>query len=142
MSYIRTNGGNPNGRRRLKPEEADLARELRARDPKIYSWRELGRMFGTSDYQVHSAVHPETLKVRNDAQKMQYAQRVAQARESGRFGGDPELAWLRAQRPPDTRDLTGRLLNDPLPGRSALDRKHAANPDRSALAQRDQGARS
>jgi hypothetical protein len=30
--------------------------------------------------------------------------------------------------PADTRSLTGRLLNDPLPGRSALDMKRAAEP--------------
>ena len=28
--------------------------------------------------------------------------------------------------PPDTRDLTGRLMGDPLPGRSALDRSQSA----------------
>ena len=32
----------------------------------------------------------------------------------------------RRSRIPDTRDLTGRLLGDPPPGRSALDRKLAA----------------
>lgn len=32
----------------------------------------------------------------------------------------------RRQATPDTRDNTGRLLGDPPPGRSALDRKRAA----------------
>ncbi len=123
------NRGTGNPKRRLLPEEGELARDLRARDPKIYSWGELGRMFGTSDYQVQMAVYPEKVKARNDEQNRRKARIVAQARENGRYGGDPELAWLRAQIPPDTRDLTGKLLGDPV-------------PQRSALAQRNQGARS
>lgn len=40
----------------------------------------------------------------------------------------PQALADRAKRAalPDTRDLTGRLLGDPPPGRSALDRKLAA----------------
>jgi hypothetical protein len=40
----------------------------------------------------------------------------------------PSPAELRAAVlaiPKDTRDITGVILNDPLPGRSALDRKQA-----------------
>jgi transposase-like protein len=37
-----------------------------------------------------------------------------------------EAARLLALIPADTRSLTGRLLNDPLPGRSALDMKRQA----------------
>jgi hypothetical protein len=32
-----------------------------------------------------------------------------------------ELRRLAREVPPDTRDVTGQLLGDPLPGRSALD---------------------
>lgn len=34
-----------------------------------------------------------------------------------------ELLARLAEIPPDTRSLTGRILGDPLPGRSALDRR-------------------
>lgn len=44
-------------------------------------------------------------------------------------------AEVLARIPPDTRDLTGRLLGDPLPGRSALDKRagraqHGTHPNR------------
>lgn len=35
---------------------------------------------------------------------------------------EEDFLRLKAQIPDDTRDLTGRLCGDPLPGRSALDR--------------------
>ncbi len=39
----------------------------------------------------------------------------------------------RREKTPDTRDVTGRLLGDPPPGRSALDRKRAAEARRAAM---------
>ena len=38
---------------------------------------------------------------------------------------DQDFKRLKASIPPDTRDNTGRLCGDPLPGRSSLDRKRA-----------------
>lgn len=46
------------------------------------------------------------------------------ARVAARTG--PEFDALLAAIPPDTRDLTARFCGDPLPGRSALDRRQSA----------------
>jgi hypothetical protein len=47
-----------------------------------------------------------------------------------RFRPTPaELRALARAIPPDTRDVTARLCGDPLPGRSALDRREEAGVD-------------
>jgi hypothetical protein len=45
----------------------------------------------------------------------------------GRGGRAQRADWFArlAEIPPDTRSLTGRAVGDPLPGRSALARRHA-----------------
>lgn len=54
-------------------------------------------------------------------------------RHVGKRGTLMEAEWKRqmAEIPDDTRDLTARTFGDPLPGRSALDRKHSSLAYRS-----------
>lgn len=42
-----------------------------------------------------------------------------------------KIEVLGEREPPDTRDLTGRILGDPLPGRSYLDRMRAQQEQRA-----------
>jgi hypothetical protein len=50
-------------------------------------------------------------------------ERVETQHEQGPRPTPQEIAALRRLIPPDTRDLTGRLLGDPVPQRSALFQK-------------------
>lgn len=69
-------------------------------------------------------------KVRDmeDAKEMSRLRRAAGLTfHAGHHGTQVEADWRRqmAAMPHDTRDLTARIMGDPLPGRSALDRLQA-----------------
>lgn len=83
---------------KLTVEQVARAARMRADG---WSWRDLGQHFGVAE---------STMRIR-----------------VGRLNF--ETAGARAARamnvPNDTRDLTARICGDPLPGRSALDRRNA-----------------
>jgi hypothetical protein len=60
-------------------------------------------------------------------QEMTAAKRAAGVHFANRIATKVEADWLRhlADMPDDTRGLTERVCGDPLPGRSALDRRQA-----------------
>lgn len=114
----------------LKPVQIIAAKAMLANH---MNWREIGDCFG---------VHPETVRRAIDQQYRvrraeQKAQRKAERRMLEKEGVDRASAgWCMDRRqvrsdvearmaeiPRDTRDLTARVCGDPLPGRSALDRR-------------------
>jgi hypothetical protein len=62
---------------------------------------------------------------RNEMNREVSANKRAAGQYASRPGTKINAEWLRqmASFPEDTRTLTGRLAGDPLPGRSALDRR-------------------
>lgn len=93
------------------------------------SWERLAREIGVTSDSVRRAVDPGYAERRNaqlHARRM--AERPATAKRINRVPDtSPELRRDAASRiaeiPKDTRSVTGRILGDPLPGRSALDRR-------------------
>lgn len=94
------------------------------------SWGAIGLALGVTGDTAHRAVDPEYSERRKALNNE--ARRSRRHAESSRLlvgihrvETDADVARdaarLIAQIPPDTRDLTARLLGDPLPGRSALD---------------------
>lgn len=113
---------------KLTPDQIAKAILLRAdRVP----WEKIGDCFGVTAKCVQWAIDP---KLREKKQKYDRERRARKRREAVRAsirpnaGHDdfrPTLAEFLARAreiPPDTRDLTGVLMGDPLIGRRALDR--------------------
>lgn len=114
--------------------DLDLVRSLAASGE---GWDDLGRRFGMDADALRARVDPVFAERRRLRQNEWRKRRREQDRNqfgivlsATKFGGD-DIAALSpsdvrarlAERPPDTRSLTGRLLGDPLPGESALDRE-------------------
>lgn len=66
--------------------------------------------------------------------KQKFRQQLKEHAETRRKAAIPRSGYIDksvieqrlSEIPSDTRDLTGRIFGDPLPGRSALDRRNAA----------------
>jgi hypothetical protein len=89
------------------------------------SMREIGAMYGCSSTLVLYTIRPDIRKNR---------QKQANDRKNADLTGlkprtwskpEPKVVVLGVPEPRDTRDLTGRMFGDPLPGRSYLDRIRA-----------------
>lgn len=110
----------------LSDEQIKQAKKLRAAG---WTWTRLGQKFGCAWETVRRRIDPEYAEFRK--------QQINRARGVHRIGDVAPLLRERATRadvrhsaeslmddvPADTRDLTARMLGDPLPGRSALDQK-------------------
>lgn len=102
---------------RLTQEQKDKARVLRA---KGWSYLRIADVVGCA---------PESLRRHCDPTA---AERIRDSRENQKLGRTFNRADMVVMReeflariseiPPDTRDLTGRLMGDPIPGRRAIDR--------------------
>jgi hypothetical protein len=110
-----------------KFDDMDLyrARRLRAMGT---SWDDLGRRFGCDPETIRRQIDPEYRKVRSDRYRPEGSPYHVLNRD-GRVSG-AEAARALARVPIDSRTRVARWLGDPLPGRSALDRKKA---DKSSL---------
>lgn len=98
------------------------ARVLRA---KGWAWRKIARQLGISVERLRTAIEPGFGKRRYQRQKRLAMPGHAHVRP-GRRPTKPKAADVAARLaeiPDDERGLTQRLLGDPLPGRSALDRR-------------------
>lgn len=99
-------------RRVLKPAQIAEIRCLRRDDPQLWSLRNLARRFQFSPQAIFYAINGRTMRSDRPVPSRAICEADAEA-------------MLRAI-PADTRDLTARLMGDPLPGRSALDKKREA----------------
>lgn len=109
-------------------DQWDMAVDMRGHGA---TWAEINRATGISIDRLRWRLEP----IRR-AQKREYAKRVRERisefptryRMETRIPA-AEVARLLAAIPPDTRDLTARVMGDPLPTRSALYRKmHGDGP--------------
>lgn len=128
----------PPHRRRLSDAEVAEARQLRRRAPTRWTFAALGRRYGVPGATIYARLNPGA---RPGGETGSETRGCAGRRAAG-IGlppskvRDAEAERLLRAIPADTRDLTGRLCGDPLPGRSALDR----SADRqSAVGRRQSG---
>lgn len=106
----------------LNDHQIEQARMMRERGE---SWRFIGRTFGVSEMTVMTKVDPVAAEKRRQYQANWRAAHGINSR--GRATDrrlevfEPRQHWSTV--PSDTRNLTAMIMGDPLPGRSALDRR-------------------
>lgn len=108
---------------RFSEAEIKRASDLRASG---MSWDNLGKHLGCDGETIRRQLDPEYREVRaqryhssNPAYRMQSERRISAA--------EAERAVARIQ--PDTRTRAARIMGDPMPGRSALDKKLASQAE-------------
>lgn len=91
------------------------------------TWTEIGKELGVDGTTAHIAVDPEYAAVRRariNHRRREKSEITPEMRRAGdRRVSEDDAKVALASIPADTRDLTARMLGDPLPGRSALDRR-------------------
>lgn len=120
-------------------------RELREKDPALWTVRELAALFDRPEQAIRDALDPErkarrtqqkNAHRRNDPLRSKKANRDTKAasaskRAAGLRGvsglSGAEVRERQKLIPADTRTFTQRFCGDPLPGRSALDRRTSAH---------------
>ena len=109
------------------PELEAKARALRSQG---MSWRDIGKAIGVNPTSVHEWCDDEYRDYKRGRRqelkrtdKPEAIRRPYQGKTWKEFRPDDRHL---PKVPPDTRDLTARMLGDPLPGRSALDKRHGA----------------
>lgn len=95
------------------------------------TWKEVVRTTGCSIHHVKKALDPEYQERRREKDRRRYrqihAQKTAEAGHRAATAIPPsEARRALASIPRDTRNLTARVLGDPLPGRSALEQGRTA----------------
>jgi len=120
-------------RAKLTPEQKIKAIALRRAG---HTFTEIGEVFNVGKDAIRRATDPEWARRRceqinrsrsanpriRDRSKDRPRVRDRSKEARGPKGPLPTEAEIRRLIPEDTRDLTGRIFGDPLPGRSALDR--------------------
>lgn len=105
--------------------DAESVRTMRAQG---MSWHSLSRVWGCSEETVRRLIDLEYRERRADRY------RPVHMRQPRNYGNPSRMTSAEAARvldtvPQDTRSLSAKLMGDPLPGRSALDRKpQSINP--------------
>lgn len=106
--------------------DEDLARRMRAEGT---SWKNLARTFGVTPETIRCRLDEEYKRIHRERHN-KYLRELRRGLAADRIvlhqaeRIDKEaLAQRLAEIPDDTRDLTAFLMGDPLPGRSALDRR-------------------
>ena len=106
-----------------KPDSIDPAKVLRQRE-RGRPWEVIARELGITAHMLRRQVDPEYVRL-NDLRLQRQRERYRKV-QSGELRRAPDDAdAIRLPDEPDTRDLTGRLCGDPLPGRSALAQRQA-----------------
>ena len=82
------------------------------------NYAEVARQFGVAEVTAHKWIDDNYRKLINKRNCAYYRMGHAHVAEKG--PPEADLAARLAEIPPDTRDLTGRMFGDPIPGRSAL----------------------
>lgn len=84
------------------------------------AWKRIAARTGVGEYRLKAALIPGWREKRRD-QMREWRGRAAPAKPR-----EVEASIRLPPLPQDNRDLTARLMGDPLPGRSALDRRQSS----------------
>ena len=102
------------------PEEAlDTARVMRGMG---IAWGRIARTVGFGEERIRRILDPAFAARRAAGIRQARHMRAFRGEHQSRLSAAEARAAIEAV-PPDTRSTTSRLLGDPLPGRSALDRR-------------------
>lgn len=111
----------------MSPEDTEKARALRLSG---LSWSDVAEAIGRNTDTVRIALDPAFAQRRREADRKRAAKRreaervVNGVHTDGYRAPDPATtARALAAIPTDTRSMFSRFMGDPLPGRSALDRR-------------------
>ena len=105
---------------RRTPALVAKAKELREAG---YLFTEIGERLGFNDTTIIAWLSPERARKREEDRRRRdytYVHNVVERKPS-----EADYMARLAEIPPDTRNLSQRLMGEPVPGRSALDRKQA-----------------
>jgi len=89
------------------------------------SFRQIGLKYGCSYTLVQYVMKPEMKKDRQRKTNEKKSRDTTGVKPRSYEKPQPKVIVAGELEPPDTRDLTGRMFGDPLPGRSYLDRMKA-----------------
>jgi hypothetical protein len=89
------------------------------------SFRQIGLKYGCSYTLVQYVMKPEMKKDRQRKTNDRKNRDTTGVKPRSYGKPEPKVIVAGELEPPDTRDLTGRMFGDPLPGRSYLDRMRA-----------------
>lgn len=110
------------------PRKREKWDEEVARSMHVAGWpyEQIGRRFGISGQKVHELLDPEYAEMRRMRLQSPLKRSVRKQCNHRNYvkslENDAEAFRQFASFPRDTRTITGQVLGDPLPGRSALDR--------------------
>jgi len=103
-------------------EAIKMAMNIRTICPE-FGWTKISKKVGRSVTWIRNRLEKGFKEARH-ARRYRKSHHVEDAYD-GLSAVQRHARWLKMieERPEDTRDITGRLMGDPLPGRSALDRR-------------------
>lgn len=113
----------------MQPESVDTLRQLRAAGT---TWAEITRLTGLTYWVARSRIYPELAEAARVRERKKWANKPKPPRKTTNHVADNghmspvEIKRVLSTVPPDTRRLVSRLFGDPLPGRSALDKRQQA----------------
>jgi hypothetical protein len=109
----------------LSDKQISMAKKMRRENPP-QPWQAVGKACGCSADTIRRRLDPKWREMKAESLRRSRARRLAAGQNIVQPKTHPvrqQAEKLLAQIPEDTRSLTARLAGDPLPGRSALDRK-------------------
>jgi transcriptional regulator with XRE-family HTH domain len=115
----------PKTQRDIVRENLDAIKRMRAEG---ITFKEIAERLGVNIGAIDAILKPERTQRVNEARRLKRANE-GQRKPHFIHYTEPRPEILGELPPPDTRDLTGRLLGDPLPGRSYLDRMRQQQGD-------------
>jgi hypothetical protein len=109
-------------RKSAPPFDVNKAKAMRAAGT---SWRLIAKEFGVSQEKVQRKIDPGYAEHRNEQLRAKYRAETRAITNHYASGAQTsaDAERLMDEIPRDTRDLTARLMGDPLPGRRSIDRK-------------------
>jgi DNA-binding MarR family transcriptional regulator len=115
----------PKTQRDIVRENLDAIKRMRAEG---IMFKEIAERLGVNVGALDAILKPDRIERANEARRLKRANE-GQRKPHFIHYTEPRPEILGELPPPDTRDLTGRLLGDPLPGRSYLDRMRQQQGD-------------
>lgn len=100
----------------LSPSQIVAAGTLHEKNPGFYTWAMLGQIFGFNAETVRRACDPNFRERRREQNRKAWEKLSTKGGVKLDRIAAKNVRELQKQIPPDTRDLTGRLLGDPIPG--------------------------
>jgi DNA-binding MarR family transcriptional regulator len=113
--------------REIVRENLDAIKRMRD-EGKMY--KEIAEILGVKVGALEAILRPERIERMNELRRQRRLKNGGRKSTFAHYT-EPRPEILGELPPPDTRDLTARILGDPLPGRSYLDRMRAQQERRA-----------